>query len=207
MKRAVLFLLVIIIGVAGFFGGKHLLEEIRVNTIKKGWYVEILYDKGINIRADHNTESEAVSTAETGKVYKVLDIYLDSKVYYWYKIEYKGGEGWVANKRGERWLKDGNNPNDIAAPTIKFKEDIYKTTDINNISYNHLDVWDDKDEVKITHKIYYEFNYVESRYKYWIAYTATDAVGKSTTKLQKIEFEEEPDRELLEDLVEYKKQS
>lgn len=49
-----------------------------------------------------------------------------------------------------------NNPEDIATPIIKFKENVYKVVSINDINYNHLETWDDKDDYKITHIVYHE---------------------------------------------------
>lgn len=206
MKKALILLLIIILLVGGFFGGRILLKQMKINKIKSGWYVEILYEKGINVREDHSTEGEPMGSALPGEVYSVEDVYLDSKIYFWYKIDFDGKTGWVANKRGEEWLKDVNNPNDIMAPIIKFKDNIYKTVSINDIDYKHLVIVDDKDDYKITHKVYYEYNYIEARDQYWIAYTATDASGKSTTKMQKIEFAEVPDKSLILPLSEYNKQ-
>ena len=205
MKKALIILLILILFVGGFFGGKTLLKQIKINKIKSGWYIEILYEKGINVRENHNTEGEPLGSALPGEVYSVKEVYLDSKIYFWYKIDFNGETGWVANKRGEEWLKDVNNPNDIMAPTITFKDNIYKTVNLDDINYKHLIVKDDKDDVKITHKVYYEYNYIEARNQYWIAYTATDASGKSTTKMQKIEFAETPDKSLISPLSEFKK--
>ena len=205
MKKALKLLFIIIILVVGFFGVKYILKKVKLNQIKKGWYVEVVYNEPINIREEANRKSNALGKVQPGEIYKVLDINLENENYYWYKIDYNGKEVWIASKRDELWLKDVNNPQDIATPIIKFKDNIYKTSSIKDIDYKHLQIIDDRNDYKITHKVYYEYDYIHEKDQYWIAYTVTDASGKSSTKLQKIEFEENPDKEEVLDFSEYRK--
>ena len=90
------------------------------------------------------------------------------------------------------YLNDYNNPEDIAYPTLKFFESTYYVDSIEDINYDHLEVEDDKPGVEVEHKVYHEVDASNGKDQYWILYTATDAVGKSVSKVQKIEFNERP---------------
>jgi len=189
-------------GVGGYFYIKNIKEEQRIEEIKKGWYVEITSEY-INVRDDAHANANALGKVLEGEVYEVLDMNFDNNSYYWYKIDYKGNEAWIASKRKSPYLKDYNNPTDIAVPVIKYYEDVYNVVSIDEINYKHLEVVEDRDEYEITHVIYHEV--VPSKHidQYWIEYTITDAAGKSSSKLQKIEFEEEPNEEDVIDFAEY----
>ena len=197
-----MFLIIIVGGVAGYFFIKDLKEKGRIEEIKKGWYVEITSEY-INVRDDAHANANALGKVLEGEVYEVLDMNFDNNSYYWYKIDYKGNEAWIASKRKSPYLKDYNNPTDIAVPVIKYYEDVYNVVSIDEINYIHLEVVEDRDEYEITHVIYHEV--VPSKHidQYWIEYTITDAAGKSSSKLQKIEFEEEPNEEDVIDFAEY----
>ena len=97
-----------------------------------------------------------------------------------------------------------NNPNDIATPVIKYYDDVYKVVSIDDINYKHLEVVEDTDDYEITHIVYHEVKKSEFIDQYWILYTITDGAGKSSSKLQKIEFEEKPDESEVTDFSEYR---
>ena len=205
MKNFVICLLIIVVlfgGVGGYFVFKNIQEEARIEEVKKGWYVEIK-NEYINVREDAHANADKLGEVKAGEVYKVLEMNFDNSAYYWYKIEYNGEEAWIASKRKTPYVNDYNNPTDIAIPVIKYHEDVYKVVSIDDINYKHLEVVEDRDDYEITHVVYHE--YVPSEYKdqYWIKYTITDAAGKSSSKLQKIEFEERPNEEDVLDFSEY----
>lgn len=193
MKKFFTFLFIVVLGVAGYFGFKKIKNDKYIEEVKNGWYVEVIYNDPINVRDMPSTDGENIGKAKKGEFYKVLDIDTSKKIYNWYKIEYKGEEGWIASGKKVHWVKDVNNPNDIAVPEIKYYENVYKVVSIDDINYKHLEVIEDTDKYEITHKIYHEVNPSEFIDQYWIEYTITDGAGKSSSKLQKIEFEEKPD--------------
>ena len=193
MKKFFTFLFIVVLGVAVYFGFKKIKNDKYIEEVKNGWYVEIIYNDPINVRDMPSTDGENIGKAKKGEFYKVLDIDTSKKIYNWYKIEFKGEEGWIASGKKVHWVKDVNNPNDIAVPEIKYYENVYKVVSIDDINYKHLEVIEDTDKYEITHVIYHEVNSSEFIDQYWIEYTITDGAGKSSSKLQKIEFEEKPD--------------
>lgn len=205
MRKFFTFIFIVLLILGGYFGYKKIKEKKYIEEVKKGWYVEIIHDEPINIRDLPSTEGEVLGKAKKGEVYKVLDVNTDSKIYYWYKIEYKGEPAWIASGKKIHWVKDVGNPNDIADPVIKYYDSVYKVVSIDDINYKHLEVIEDTDDYKITHKIYHEVNPAENIDQYWIEYTITDGAGKSSSKLQKIEFEERPDESKVLDFSEFKR--
>ena len=193
MKKFFTFLFIVVLGVAVYFGFKKIKNDKYIEEVKNGWYVEIIYNDPINVRDMPSTDGENIGKAKKGEFYKVLDIDTSKKIYNWYKIEFKGEEGWIASGKKVHWVKDVNNQNDIAVPEIKYYENVYKVVSIDDINYKHLEVIEDTDKYEITHVIYHEVNSSEFIDQYWIEYTITDGAGKSSSKLQKIEFEEKPD--------------
>ena len=205
MKKGftIFLILVALIGVG--YGVKKVVdkkqEEKRIAEVKKGWHVEILTDF-INVREKPDRYSYSPTTVKKGEVYKVIENDLNDPNLYWYLVEFKdGSEGWIANNTSGTYLKDNNNPNDVAIPIIKYDEEIYHVVSIDDINYDHLRVWDDKDDYKITHVVYHEVNKAKKINQYWINYTITDASGKYSSKLQKIEFEITPDEKDVVDFV------
>lgn len=197
----VIFLLVI-----AYFGFQKIMEAKRIEDIKKGWYVEVVYSKKpINVRTKPSTKGKSIGTVSVGEVYKALEVDTSNSSYYWYKIEYGDKTGWVAAGPKRAWLKDNNNPTDIATPIIKFKDNIYKVATINDINYKHLIVEEDTDVYKITHEIFHEVKPSEFIDQYWIQYTVTDGSGKSSSKVQKIEFEVRPEESQIKDFSEMKR--
>ena len=206
MKNTLICLLILVLvfgGGGGYFFFKEQQEEKRIAEIKKGWYVEIT-DEYINVRDQASTNGKELGKANKGEVYKVLEMDFSNISYYWYKIDYNGTNAWVASKRKDPFLKDHNNPTDIADPVIKYYEDVYYVANINEINYKHLEVVEDKEEYEITHVVYHEYKPSEHKDQYWILYTVTDAVGKSSSKLQKIVFEERPSEDEVLDFSEYR---
>ena len=198
-----MFILLVIVGGGGaYFYFKDINEKARIEKIKEGWYVEIATEY-INVRDDAHANANLLGKVEEGEIYKVLDMNFENSAYYWYKIEYDDTEAWIASRRKNPYVNDYNNPTDIATPEIRFEENIYKVVSIDDINYKHLEVIEDRDEYEITHIIYHE--YVPSQHKdqYWILYTITDAVGKSSSKMQKIEFEEAPREDQVLDFKDY----
>lgn len=179
------------------------LEEKRIEEVKKGWHVEILTEF-INVREKPDRYSYSPSTVKQGEVYEVIETDLSDPNLYWYLVKFKDGtKGWIANNTSGTYLKDNNNPNDVAIPIIKFKDDEYHVVSIDDINYDHLIVWDDKDDYEITHKIYHEINPSKHINQYWIKYTITDKSGKYSSKTQKIIFEITPDKDKVLSFSEY----
>ena len=159
MKKVGICLLLILLiagGVGGYFYIKDMKEKERIEEIKKGWYVEITYDDPINVRTEPSTNGKELGKVEKGEVYKVLDVNMNSSAYYWYKIEYGDTVGWIASGKKIHWVKDVNNPNDIAVPVIKYYEDVYNVVSIDDINYKHLEIVEDTDDYNITHVVYHE---------------------------------------------------
>ncbi len=201
MKKFIIILVILGVLIGGFFGYKLVskkIEEARIEKIKEGWYIEIKIDK-VKIRKDPDRNSAELEEAVKGNVYAVSDM-KNKNGNYWYYVEYeKGKHGWIANPRGDEYLNDQNNPEDISAPTIKFFESVYYVDTIDDINYDHLEVKDDRPGVTVTHKVYHEVDESQGKDQYWILYIATDAVGKTSQKVQKIEFNTKPDESKVYD--------
>jgi hypothetical protein len=206
-KLKIIFTILILI-VIGFFAVKFILgivEDARVKKIKEGWHIEVV-NEYIKIRKKPDKNSSELGQVKKGQVYKVDD-YENHRGNYWYHIEYEKGKwGWVANPVGNEYLEDVNNEEDIKAPTIKFFDKVLYVDSIDDINYNHLEVKDDKPGVKVTHKVYHEVDEINGIDQYWILYIATDAVGKTTKKVQKIEFNKtRPDESQVSDFANLEK--
>ncbi|MBE6155539.1 MAG: SH3 domain-containing protein [Firmicutes bacterium] len=207
MKKAfTLFLILVALGGIGY-GIKKVIdqkqEEKRIEEVKKGWHVEILTEY-INVREKADRYSRTMSKVNKGEVYGVIKNDLSDPNLYWYQIEFKDGStGWIANNTSGTYLKDNNNPNDVAIPIIKFDNEEYHVVSIDDINYDHLKVWDDRDDYKITHIVYHEVNKAKKIDQYWIKYTITDKSGKHSSKTQRIIFEITPDEEDVTDFLLY----
>ena len=204
MKKLLIIILIVAVigggfGAYYFFSGRA--NERNIEEIKKGWHVEIENDY-INIRKEASATSDILGEVKKGEVYKVIEVEPVGNTY-WYKIEYeKDKYGWIFNSNSSDYLEDINNPEDIASPTLKFFESVYYVNSIDEITYDHLEVEDDKPGVTVTHQVYHEVNTETGKDQYWIKYTATDAVGKSVSKVQKIEFNERPSEDQVLDFSE-----
>ena len=203
MKKLKIIFGILITIVVGFFAVKLILgvvEDARIKKIKEGWHIEVV-NEYIKIRKEPDQNSSELGEVKKGEVYKVDD-YENHNGNFWYHVEYEKGKwGWVANPLGKDYLNDTNNEDDIKAPTIKFNDAVYYVDSIEDINYDHLEVTDDKPGVVVTHKVYHEVNEEQNKDQYWILYIATDAVGKTTKKVQKIEFNKKPDESQVEDFV------
>lgn len=203
MKKLKIIFGILIAIVVGFFAVKFVLgvmEDARIKKIKEGWHIEVVNDY-IKVRKEPDRNSSELGEVKKGEVYKVDD-YENHNGNFWYHVEYEKGKwGWVANPIGKDYLNDTNNEDDIKAPTIKFNDAVYYVDSIDDINYDHLEVTDDKPGVVVTHKVYHEVNEEQNKDQYWILYTATDAVGKTTKKVQKIEFNKKPDESQVEDFT------
>lgn len=203
MKKLKIIFGILITIVVGFFVVKFVLgvmEDARIKKIKEGWHIEVVNDY-IKVRKEPDRNSSELGEVKKGEVYKVDD-YENHNGNFWYHVEYEKGKwGWVANPIGKDYLNDTNNEDDIKAPTIKFNDAVYYVDSIDDINYDHLEVTDDKPGVTVTHKVYHEVNEEQNKDQYWILYTATDAVGKTTKKVQKIEFNKKPDESQVEDFT------
>ncbi len=203
MKKLKIIFGILITIVVGFFVVKFVLgvmEDARIKKIKEGWHIEVVNDY-IKVRKEPDRNSSELGEVKKGEVYKVDD-YENHNGNFWYHVEYEKGKwGWVANPVGKDYLNDTNNEDDIKAPSIKFNDAVYYVDSIDDINYDHLEVTDDKPGVTVTHKVYHEVNEEQNKDQYWILYIATDAVGKTTKKVQKIEFNKKPDESQVEDFT------
>ena len=204
MKKLLIIILFLAL-IGGGFGAYYFLSgkanERNIEEIKKGWHVEIENDY-INIRKEASATADILGEVKKGEVYKVLEVETVGDTY-WYKIEYeKDKYGWIFNYNSSDYLEDNNNPEDIAAQTLQFFNDVYYVDSIDDINYDHLEVEDDKPGVTVTHKVFHEVNAETGKDQYWIQYTATDAVGKSVSKVQKIEFNERPSEDRVYNFAE-----
>ena len=193
-------LLVISGGIGGYFYIKDAKEKARIAEIKEGWYVEVLEDD-VNIRAKGSANGTILGKTKKGDIYAVNDVDVAGNTY-WYEIDYDGTPAFIFSSTKYNYLKDVNNPNDIATPTIKFFDKIYYVDSIDDINYDHLEVWDDRPGAEVTHQVYHETgvdingNIID---QYWIQYTVTDKEGKSSSKVQKIEFNKRPSEDRVLD--------
>ena len=196
----VIILLVIAGGIGGYFYIKDAKEKARIAEIKEGWYVEVLEDD-VNIRAKGSANGTILGKTKKGDIYAVNDVDVAGNTY-WYEIDYDGTPAFIFSSEKYKYVKDVNNPYDIAVPTVKFYEPIYYVDTIDDINYNHLEVWDDRPGAEVTHQIYHETgvdingNIID---QYWIQYTVTDKEGKSSSKVQKIEFNKRPSEDRVLD--------
>ncbi len=202
--KCLLILLLIVGGVGGYIYYKDYQNKQRLEEIKKGWYVEIIKEY-INVRESADSYSDKLGEVKMGEIYQVIEVDTETDPsYYWYKISYKNKEAWIASGKKKHWVKDYNNPIDIAIPIIKFYEDVYSVATIEDINYKHLEVIEDSDDYQITHKVYHEVKPYQNIDQYWILYTITDGSGKSSSKMQKIEFAIKPDESQVLDFNDYR---
>ena len=196
----VIILLVITGGIGGYFYIKDAKEKARIAEIKEGWYVEVLEDD-VNIRAKGSANGTILGKTKKGDIYAVNDVDVAGNTY-WYEIDYDGTPAFIFSSEKYKYVKDVNNPYDIAVPTVKFYEPIYYVDTIDDINYDHLEVWDDRPGAEVTHQVYHETgvdingNIID---QYWIQYTVTDKEGKSSSKVQKIEFNKRPSEDRVLD--------
>lgn len=182
------------------------------NKDDANWKVEIT-NNYINVRSKPSSRETKIGEVKKKEKYNILEIYLEDNNYVWYKINFKGKDGWIASSRDNPYVKEINNPNiedtdsvdykiDYKKPELRFYDNVYNTYDINSINYDHLDIKDDSPYM-ISHTIYYEEHPIDTEIpQYWIRYTVTDKFGNSISKVQKIEFTVEPSQSEVKDFSE-----
>ena len=187
MKKVIKFLFVIVIVCGlGYVGYKYYEKNKPIDYTAK-WHIEIKKDY-INIREFPEQYSRSMGKALKGEKYLVEEVNLEDDTYVWYKTS----KGWIANSRSNHdWIVDNNNDKDIYKPVLKFKEDTYYVKNIQSINYDSLELWDDS-RYEVKHEVFIDHNDMDRGTQYWIKYTITDSVGNSTSKLQRIVFEENP---------------
>ena len=165
-------------------------KDIKKNNIEKGWHVKITNDF-INVRIEPDQFSKRIGEVTKGEIYKVISINTDSGYIHWYQIKIDNEKsGWIANRTKTPYLLDINNPIDIRIPIIKFFEESYSTNSYESITYDHLEVIDDKADYVVSHEVFIE--HTDGIVQYWIKYRVEDKSGKYSEKIQRIIFEVEP---------------
>ena len=187
MKKVIKFLFVIVIVCGlGYVGYKYYEKNKPIDYTGK-WHIEIKKDY-INIREFPEQYSRSMGKALKGEKYLVEEVNLEDDTYVWYKTS----KGWIANSRSSPdWIVDNNNDKDIYKPVLKFKEDTYYVKNIQSINYDSLELWDDS-RYEVKHEVFIDHNDMDRGTQSWIKYTITHSVGNSTSKLQRIVFEENP---------------
>ena len=206
MKKFIITLLILsFIAVGGYYFYTKVFNKTEKIDPSKDFYVEVT-NEYINIREESKQLSNNLGRVKKGEKYLVYDVNSSDGSYIWYKIKYdKDKYGWIANKKGSPYLNEYNNPEDVSNPTIKILYLPYQAKNINSIGFENLEVWDDKGTPEITYEIYHEVKESEGIDQYWILYTVTDEVGKTSQKLGSIEFETKPSEYLVKDFYkEYK---
>ena len=187
MKKVIKLLIVIAIVCGLGYGGLYLYEKYKPIDYTGKWHIEINKDY-INIREFPEQYSRNMGKASKGEKFLVEEVNLKDSLYVWYKTD----KGWIANSRSDHnWIIDNNNDKDIYNPVLKYKDDIYYVKNIQSINYDNLECWDDSD-YEVSHAVYIDYNDTERGVQYWIKYTIKDSVGNSSSKLQRIVFEEAP---------------
>ena len=190
IKVGNIILIVLIVAVVIFILYKLLDKKVIINSDNK-WYIQVNKDY-LNVRETPSAYSKLVGKVKKGQKYEVKEINTEDKAYVWYHID----KGWVSNSWvSHDWVLDFNNPYDVYSPTLKFKKDVYYTHDIDSITYDHLECWDDK-EYKLSHQVYIDKNDASKGIQYWIVYTIEDTEGRKVSKTQKIVFDVKPTIEL-----------
>ncbi len=206
MKKVKLIIILLFIGA---FVGAGVFVFIKIKEDQAAWKIEVT-EESVNVREEHGLYEYKVGTAVKGDVFKVLDFYEDDARYVWYKIKLKNGAiGWISSGRNNPYVKEINNPKgidsyeiDYAKPKIRYFEDDYSVYDINSITYNHLEIEEDS-EYTIEHKVYYEEHPKDREEpQYWIKYIVVDKFGNKASKMQRIIFTVEPNRDEVLDFSE-----
>lgn len=187
-KNIIITLIAVNVFLAICFTFVYIFKDKKVIINEDDWYVEVT-NEYINVRSEASAYSSKIGTVYEGAKFKVLDINLDDEYYYWYYIQVDYyNEGWIASGRETSYLTDFNNPHDIKSPTLKFYDEIYYTYSIETITYDHLEITDDKNDYIVSHEVFKSEDNL-----YWITYTVTDAAGHSISKTQQTVFEEKKD--------------
>lgn len=158
----------------------------------------------LKVREAPTAASAIIGTAEKGEIYKIVEVEQTDAQFIWFRIvfqknwkdEYK--EGYISQPRSTQvtYVKAYNITFDYANPMLGFTSDEYNVESIDDIGkdgYKHLNVWDDQEGYTITHEVYIEREPTDRPGpQYWVKYTVTDKVGKTTSKIQRVIFKYPP---------------
>lgn len=171
------------------------------------------YDEGcakteLKVREAPTDASEIVGTANKGEIYAVTEVEETDEKFIWFRIIFQKNykdpykEAYIAQPRSTqvKYVDAHNITFDYSAPTLGFDGDEYEVDSIDDITYDHLRVWDDQPGYTITHEVYIE-RQPKDRLgpQYWIKYTVTDKKGKSVSKSQRIIFKYPPSDSKVKD--------
>ena len=219
VKRIVtLVIVLLILGGFGFAGYKvYDMIKTHIEEEKNAWKIEIITES-VNVRNDHNAIAPHYGKAYKGEVFKVVETYRDDKKFVWYKVKFRGDmEAWIASDRNNPYVKEINNkeieeaeessehPFEYVKPDVKFFSEDYYVKDINSITTDHLDIYDDSDYT-IKYEVYYEEKPLDrDEPQYWIQWVVTVEFGNTTKKVQRIIFEVEPQKGTVKDFKKMKR--
>lgn len=193
MKKFLIFILLLGIGYGGYTIYNRILDD------NNSWRLEVTNDY-INLRSKPTQYEAKIAEVKKGQKFKILDINLEDKKYVWYKIKLKNKTGWIASERKSPYVNEYNNPKydtdikvEYIAPVIKFKEEVYHTESIDNITFDHL-IIEEESDYNIDYTIYKEENPKDRPGpEYWIRYTIEDTFGNTSESLQRIKFNNVPE--------------
>ena len=155
----------------------------------------------LKVREAPTAASSIIGTAEKGEVYKVVEVEQTDAQFIWFRIVYQKNwkdeykEGYISQPRSTQvtYVKAYNISFDYSDPVLSFTTDEYNVDSIDDIKYDHLNVWDDQSGYVITHEVYIEKEPTDRPGpQYWIKYKVTDKVGKQTSKIQRVIFKYPP---------------
>ena len=198
MKKGIFWFMVIVLLI---IGSLYIAYKTTLNKDNQLWKVEIV-NTYINVRDNNNLAATKIKSVKKGQEFNVISTYLEDSYYVWYEIEVDAyTKGWISSERNNPYVKEINNPNqideksyfiDYICPVIKYFDEIYYVSDIESISYDHLTI-EDTSEYEITSTIYFdEFPKDRAESQYFIKYKVVDSFGNVSSKIQKIEFIENP---------------
>ena len=162
----------------------------------------------LQVREAPTSNSKSLGTAAKGEIYKVLEVEETDNTFIWFRIVYqknfkdKYQEGYIAQPRSTQvdYVNVYGIEFDYSAPTISYNEDEYHVDSIDDITYDHLNVWDDQPGYKVTHEVYIEREPTDMPGpQYWVKWTVTDKKGKTASKIQRIVFKYPPSDSKVKD--------
>ena len=171
------------------------------------------YDEGcakteLKVRKAPTDASEIIGTATKGDIYKVLEVEETDEKFIWFRVVYQKNykdpyvEAYIAQPRSTqvKYVDVYGITFDYSNPTLAFDIDEYEVDSIEDITYDHLRVWDDQDGYTITHEVFIERQPTDRPGpQYWIKYTVTDKKGKTASKSQRIIFKNPPSDSKVKD--------
>lgn len=200
-KTVVIAISLIVVGLVGYACVRyHCLNNLKID-LDNDWYIIVTNDF-INVRREPDASSQKYGQVKEKEVYKVKDFIINKNgsglEYFWYKIRYDNTDGWITSGEKKDYLKDYNNPNDLANPSINFLYLPYIAKDVDSIGFENLKLSDDKGIMDISYKVYREYDSYSGLSNYWIKYTVYDKSYKKTSKIGSIIFENEPKEDQVE---------